>query len=122
LEAHSRGAILSVGADNVVGIAPEFRRTKKDEHLEPGIGTIIAIEGLVELGMSPAQALVAATKSGALACKALDKFGRLEAGKIADVLLLAADPLANISNIRKLEMGNERRPGHRFEESAPRSR
>ena len=98
------GSIISVGADNVVGIAPEFRRTKKEEHLDPGVGTIIAIEGLVELGMTPAQAIVAATKNGALACKALDKFGTLEVGKIADVLLLGADPLANISNLRKLEM------------------
>jgi hypothetical protein len=29
---------------------------------EPGIGTIAAIEGLVELGMSPGEAIVAATK------------------------------------------------------------
>jgi imidazolonepropionase-like amidohydrolase len=99
-----RGAILTVGADNVVGEAPEFRRTKKSEHLEPGIGTIVAIEGMVELGMTPAQAIVAATKNGARACKALDKFGTLEAGKLADVLLLGDDPLANISNIRKLEV------------------
>ncbi len=99
-----RGAILTVGADNVVGEAPEFRRTKKENHLEPGIGTIIAIEGMVELGMTPAQAIVAATKNGARACNALDKFGTLEAGKLADVLLLSADPLANISNIRKLEV------------------
>jgi imidazolonepropionase-like amidohydrolase len=98
------GAILTVGADNVVGEAPEFRRAKKSEHLEPGIGTIIAIEGMVELGMTPTQAIVAATKNGARACKALDKFGTLEAGKLADILLLGADPLANISNIRKLDL------------------
>jgi predicted amidohydrolase YtcJ len=98
------GAIVSVGADNVVGVAPEFRRTEKSEYLDPGIGTIIAIEGLVELGMTPAQAIVAATKNGALASKALDKFGTLEAGKFADILLFTADPLVNISNIRKLDM------------------
>jgi imidazolonepropionase-like amidohydrolase len=98
------GALMTVGADNVVGEAPEFRRTKKDEHLEPGIGTIIAIEGMVELGMTPAQAIVAATKNGARACKALDKFGTLEPGKIADLLVLGADPLASIANIRKLEV------------------
>jgi imidazolonepropionase-like amidohydrolase len=98
------GCIVSVGTDNTTSIAPEFRRTEKSEHQDPGIGTILAIEGLVELGMTPAQAIVAATKNGALACKALDKFGTLEAGKLADVLLLGADPLADISNIRKLEV------------------
>lgn len=99
-----RGAIISVGADNVVGEAPEFRRTLKEEHMDPGLGTIIAIEGLVELGMSPAQAIVAATKNGALACKGLERFGTLEKGKLADVVILGADPLVSISNIRKVEM------------------
>ena len=98
------GCIISVGPDNTIGRAPEFRRTKKSEHLEPGIGTIIAIEGLVELGMAPSEALVAATKNGALACKALDEYGTLEVGKLADILVLDGDPLADISNIRKLEM------------------
>ena len=98
------GSIISVGTDNTVSRAPEFRREKKKEHQEPGIGTIIAIEGLVELGMTPSDAIVAATKHGALACKALDEFGTLEEGKLADILLLGADPLADISNIRKLEM------------------
>jgi imidazolonepropionase-like amidohydrolase len=98
------GAIISVGPDNVIGVAPEFRRTKKSEHLEPGIGTIIAIEGLVELGMTPSQAIVAATRNGALACKGLEEFGTLEVGKLADLLMLGSDPLADISNLRTLEM------------------
>jgi len=104
------GCIISVGADNLMwgrpGVAPEFLREDHPvpEHLEPGIGTIIAIEGLVELGMTPSEAIVAATKNGALACKALDEFGTLEVGKLADILILGADPLADISNIRNLEM------------------
>ncbi len=98
------GCIVSIGTDNTTSVAPEFRRTEKSQHQDPGIGTILAIEGLVELGMTPAQAIVAATKNGALACKALDKFGTIETGKMADVLLLGADPLVDISNIRKLEL------------------
>ena len=101
---------MSVGPDNVLfgtgGVAPEFMRERSPvaEHLEPGIGTIISIEGLVELGMTPSEAIVAATKHGAMACKALDDFGTLEVGKLADILIFAADPLADISNIRKLEV------------------
>jgi len=104
------GCVVSVGADNLLfgrpGVAPEFLREDHPvpEHLEPGIGTIVAIEGLVELGMTPAEAIVAATKHGAMACKALDEFGTLEVGKLADILVLGADPLADISNIRKLEV------------------
>ena len=104
------GCIVSVGADNLLfgrpGVAPEFLREDHPvpEHLEPGIGTIVAIEGLVELGMTPSEAIVAATKHGAMACKALDDFGTLEVGKLADILVLGADPLADISNIRKLDV------------------
>ena len=103
------GCVISVGADNLLfgrpGDSPEFLREDHPvpEHLEPGTGTIIAIEGLVELGMTPSEAIVAATKNGAMACKALDEFGTLEVGKLADILVLAADSLADISNIRKLE-------------------
>ena len=68
-----------------------------------GTGTILAIEGLVELGMTPAEAIVAGTKNGALAAGKLQDFGTLEAGKFADLLILNGDPLADISNIRKLE-------------------
>jgi len=97
------GCIVSVGTDNLVGQAPEFRREQKPEHQDPGIGTIIAIEGLVELGMTPSEAIVAATKHGAMACKALDEFGTVEVGKLADLNLLTANPLADIANVRKLE-------------------
>lgn len=104
-----RGCIVSVGADNLLfgrpGDAPEFLREDHPvpEHLEPGIGTIIAIEGLVELGMTPSQAIVAATKNGAIASNSLDEYGTLEVGKLADILILTADPLADIANIRQLE-------------------
>ena len=104
------GCIVTVGADNVLfgsgsGGAPEFQREPKEtDHLDPGIGTLRAIEGLVELGMTPSDAIVAATKNGAMACKALDEFGTLEVGKMADLLILGGDPLADISNLWDLEM------------------
>ena len=65
---------------------------------------IIAIEGLVELGMTPAQAIVAATRNGAIASRGLTEFGTIEAGKRADLLILDADPLADIRNLRKLSV------------------
>jgi cytosine/adenosine deaminase-related metal-dependent hydrolase len=68
----------------------------------PGEGTLLSIEGLVEVGMTPMQALVSATKHGAMASHALDEYGTIEVGKSADMLLLDADPLLDIHNIRRL--------------------
>jgi len=62
----------------------------------------MAIEGLVELGMTPSQALVAGTKNGAIAARAIADSGTLEVGKRADLIVLDADPLADIHNIRKI--------------------
>ena len=93
---------MTIGTDNYRAAAPEFARTPKPEHQDHGIGSVLAIEGLVELGMTPAQAIVSATRNGALACKAQAELGTIEVGKLADVLLLDADPLADIRNIRRL--------------------
>ncbi len=104
------GCIVTVGTDNTLfgrgGVAADFLREEPEnmEHQLPGLGTVFAIEGLVELGMTPSEAIVAATRNGAIASKALDEYGTLEAGKAADIVVLDADPLADISNIRRLSM------------------
>jgi imidazolonepropionase-like amidohydrolase len=98
------GCIVSIATDNYLGLAPEFRRDPKPDWQDPGTGTLAAIEGMVELGMTPLQAITAATKNGAIASKALDEYGTLEKGKSADVLMFGADPAADIHNIRKLEL------------------
>ena len=97
------GCIVSIATDNYQGRAPEFRKVPKPENHEAGIGSIIAIEGLVELGMSEAEAIVAATRNGAIAAGRLERIGTIEEGKDADLILLAANPLDDISNIRTLE-------------------
>jgi imidazolonepropionase-like amidohydrolase len=97
------GAVVTIGTDNYWAAAPEFTRGgAKPDTQNHGIGSIIAIEGLVELGMTQAQAIVAATKNGAIASRGIADFGTLESGKRADLLILDADPLADIKNLRKL--------------------
>lgn len=96
------GALVTVGTDNYWAAASELSRTPKPQNQDHGIGTIIGIEGLVELGMTPAQALVAATRNGAVAARTVTESGTVEAGKRADLVVLDASPLADIHNIRKI--------------------
>ena len=99
------GCITTPSTDTYLSGAPEFSRTpRSDAHYMPGTATLSAIEGLVELGMTPSQAIVAATRTGAIASQGLEQYGTIEAGKLADILLLDADPLADIRNIRKLSL------------------
>lgn len=98
------GCRVTIATDNYQGDAPEFRRSPKDPIQEAGNGSLLAIEGLVELGMTPMQAIVAGTRNGAMACKSLDEFGTIEVGKSADLLLLDANPLDDIHNIRSQSM------------------
>ena len=57
---------------------------------------------MVEAGLTPTQALVAAT-SGAARCLGLKSVGRLEPQAWADFLVLGADPLTDIRNTKRLE-------------------
>jgi imidazolonepropionase-like amidohydrolase len=98
----SAGCKVTPATDSYLGDAPEFRRVVKTEELEPGSGTVLAIEGFVELGMTPMQAIVAATANGAGAAFRSRDLGTIEKGKMADVVLLEADPLADIHNIEKI--------------------
>jgi cytosine/adenosine deaminase-related metal-dependent hydrolase len=60
------------------------------------------LELLVEAGLSPLQALQAASRDAATAMGVSKDVGTVEAGKVADLVLLDADPLKNISNTRKI--------------------
>ena len=95
------GSRITPGTDSYWAAAPELTRTPKPIDQDHGIGTILAIEGLVELGMTPAQAIVAATRNGAYAARRPD-LGTIEPGKIADLVVLSADPLADIHNLRQV--------------------
>jgi imidazolonepropionase-like amidohydrolase len=54
------------------------------------------LELMVAAGLTPMQAIVAATGAAATACGVADQVGTLEAGKRADIVILAASPVEDI--------------------------
>jgi imidazolonepropionase-like amidohydrolase len=78
------GMTIAVGTDGNTPWAP---------HVE--------MADMVASGMTPMQVITAATKNGA-AFLALTDTGTLETGKVADFLVLDANPLDDITNTRKI--------------------
>lgn len=57
---------------------------------------------LVEAGLTPMEALQSATRNPAAFLGRLDSLGTIERGKIADFVLLDANPLEDIDNVQKI--------------------
>jgi imidazolonepropionase-like amidohydrolase len=62
------------------------------------------IEQMSEAGMTPMQVIVASTKNAAIVSGIEDEVGTLEPGKIADVLVVAGDPLEDLENLTNIRM------------------
>jgi hypothetical protein len=62
------------------------------------------LEAAVELGMKPMHVLLAATRNIAKAYKVDQDLGTLEKGKIADLLILDKNPLADAANYRSISL------------------
>jgi hypothetical protein len=83
---HHAGLPLAVGVD-----APDLPGAEHDELAE-----------MVTAGLTPAEALAAAT-TGTSRLLGLDAdVGRIAEGQVADIVLLDADPLADIRNTRRI--------------------
>jgi imidazolonepropionase-like amidohydrolase len=62
------------------------------------------IEQMSMAGMTPLQIIVASTKNAAIVSGIEDQVGTLEAGKIADVLVVSGDPLEDLENLTNLRL------------------
>jgi hypothetical protein len=73
-----------------------------DPYVFPGFSLHDELELLVKAGWTTTQALQAATFNPALFLTKLDRYGVVEEGHAADLVLLDDDPLKDISNTRKI--------------------
>ena len=87
-----KGGVITAGTDTPI------------PYVYPGVSLHKELELLVSAGLTPMQAIMAATKNAAELLGHSDELGTLEAGKIADLQILSANPLENISNVKSVEM------------------
>jgi len=91
LAMHRAGVPLMAGTDTAAGV-----------HIFPGFSLHQEMELFVDAGLRPMEALQAATRNPAQFMGRLSDMGTVEKGKIADLVLLDANPLDDIHNTRKI--------------------
>jgi len=89
--ARRAGARVVVGSHSIV------------PHAERGWAYQREMELLVEAGLSPSEVIVAATLENARFFRAEDRLGSVERGKLADLLIVEGDPLADIRAMRNVK-------------------
>lgn len=87
---HSAGGMLIVGTDTAA------------VYQAPGLSAHEEMRLMVGAGLTPLDALRAGTINGARALGIDRETGSIEPGKLADIVIIDADPLADINNTRKI--------------------
>ena len=84
---HEQGGVIVAGTDQSLG--PALHRE---------------MELLVAAGLSPADVIRCATLNGAIFLGKSDELGSVEEGKLADLVLLDADPTEDIDNAKRISL------------------
>jgi imidazolonepropionase-like amidohydrolase len=90
-EAFRHGARITLGGHSTVPFAKRGEAPWRE------------LELLVESGLTPLEALTAATATGAASLRRSQDLGTVEAGKLADLVVLQRDPSADIHAIRTVD-------------------
>lgn len=101
-EAMLQKSLEMVGQMNAAGVRLMAGTDSAAPFVFPGSSLHDELALLVQAGLTPMQALQAATRSPAEFLGKLEEQGTIEQGKFADVLLLDANPLEDIRNTQKI--------------------
>jgi imidazolonepropionase-like amidohydrolase len=88
---HAAGVPFLAGTDTPAGV-----------DVTPGISLHLELQRFVAAGFTPLEALQTATINPARFLKRSSDFGSVEAGRIADLVILRANPLDDIANTRAI--------------------
>src|SRR5262249_32764234 len=88
---HKKGVLFLSGTDTPAGV-----------HIFPGFSLHEELQRFVAAGFTPLEALQTATLNPARFFGLEDRFGAVESGKTADLVLLKANPLDDITNTQKI--------------------
>ncbi len=90
---HRAGVPFMAGTDTAPGV-----------YIVPGFSLHDELANFVEAGFTPMEALQTATSNPAKFLGMEASFGSVEPGKVADLVLLSANPLEDIRNTRKISI------------------
>ena len=90
--AYEAGVALQIGTDAENGVPSRYH----------GVSLHWELENFVEASIPPLEVLRIATQEAAVAVGAGDDLGTLEVGKLADIVLLDANPLEDIKNTQAI--------------------
>jgi imidazolonepropionase-like amidohydrolase len=102
-EAYYRRELQIVGAMHRAGVGILAGTDLPVGHAIPGYSLHEELALMVESGLSPLAALQTATLNPARFFGFTDSLGSAETGKVADLIVLNADPLADIRNVDRIE-------------------
>lgn len=95
-------ALEIVGAMNRAGVGILAGTDTQNPYCFPGFSLHDELGLLVQAGLTPMEALQAATINAARFMNRQKDFGTIEKGKLADMVLLDANPLEDIANTKKI--------------------